>query len=79
MPKYPGLECFFCENKNIRLPQIGISLSMYGDHYSFCRKCLTSLSADAFWDKFFKLMEDPYPPHLTARAIEELKHELENP
>jgi len=76
MPKYPGAKCHFCGSKHIHLPNVGISLSMWGDNYSFCRKCLTDMSAEAFWRTFFKKLKYIYPPRLTDWAIKDMREEL---
>lgn len=57
--------CEFCRSKeNIRVPKAGIALGMGGSDYSFCEKCLTSMSADDFWQKIFELNGYDYPPIL---------------
>ncbi len=72
MPKYPNLECYFCENKDIYIPNMGISTGMSGEDYSFCENCIKSLSADEFWRKVIEKFGFAYPPTLTKEAIEEL-------
>jgi len=58
-------KCYFCEDeKNMRLPKIGIALSQAGNDYTFCKKCLTGMTADKFWKKFFKSLGYQYPPKL---------------
>jgi len=46
-------KCYFCGSNNIVLPEVGIALSMGGDDYSFCEKCLREYSAYKFWEVFF--------------------------
>ncbi len=60
-------QCYFCGRSKLRLPQVGISLSMAGFHYSFCKRCLKRMSADKFWRKFFTLMDYSYPPKLIEK------------
>jgi hypothetical protein len=40
--------CYFCGSKNVALRDVGISMGMGGDDYSFCETCLTSMTADDF-------------------------------
>ncbi|MCK5127959.1 MAG: HNH endonuclease [candidate division Zixibacteria bacterium] len=74
MPKYPTLNCFFCENEDIYIPQMGIATGMSGDDYSFCENCIKSLSADEFWRRIIEKLGFAYPPTLTKEIIEELNH-----
>jgi len=46
---------------------------MGGMDYSFCRRCLTSISADEFWRRMVTGLNCPYPPRLTEHAVQELK------
>ena len=59
--------CHFCGLKTSYLPAVGISLSMGGDDYAFCRKCLRSMTADQFWRKIFKERDYCYPPNLKSQ------------
>ena len=38
------LRCHFCGSTDIRLAEIGIALGMGGDDYSFCQRCLESMT-----------------------------------
>ena len=69
--EYP--KCFFCGSEELRLPIVGISLSMWGDNYSFCDECLKGCTADEFWESFFNLLKYQYPPKLKN---ENLPHEM---
>ena len=53
--------CFLCGSDKA-MPPISIALSMSGDDYSFCRKCLKSMTADKFWSRFIKSHGYVYPP-----------------
>ena len=55
-------KCFFCGSEDILLPEIGIALSMAGDDYSFCKKCLEENTAEEFWKKFFEKLDYIWPP-----------------
>ena len=48
-------ECFFCKRKDLKIvaPEVGISFGMYGNDYSFCHKCLTTMTAYKFWKTIF--------------------------
>ena len=74
-------QCFFCDSKeDIRLPIVGISLSMWGDHYSFCGKCLDETWADGFWEEFFRLLDYSYPPKLKRPMSEHVaEHKGDEP
>ncbi len=54
--------CHFCGSTDIRLEEIGIALGMGGDDYSFCQRCLESMTAQEFWKKIFKSLGAEYPP-----------------
>lgn len=59
------MECFFCKSdKDIILPEVGIALSMGGDDYAFCKKCLDGMSAAEFWQKIFESLNYTWPPKL---------------
>jgi len=60
--------CYFCGSTEIKIPAIGISLSMAGDEYSFCEKCLSGMTADEFWEEFFISLGYAYPPKLAKWA-----------
>lgn len=72
MPKYPTLKCYFCKSLDIYIPEMGISIGMGGDDYSFCENCIKSMSADEFWREIIEKFGFEYPPILTKEAIEEL-------
>jgi len=77
MPEYPGLECYFCESRDIKLPIVGIAFGIGGDDYSFCEECLKGMSADEFWKKILeKETGFSYPPGLAEHAIKRLEKEL---
>ena len=76
MNKY-DMSCYFCGGINIRLPFVGISLSMAGGNYSFCENCLDGMTADQFWEMFFSKNEYNYPPKLAdwaQNALNEGRH-----
>lgn len=66
--KNDGYKCFFCGSDEIKVPVVGISLSMGGDEYSFCEQCLGGMTADEFWEEFFKANNCGYPPKLADWA-----------
>jgi hypothetical protein len=58
------MKCYFCKSdKDIILPKISIALSMGGDDYSFCKKCL-KMPAFKFWQKMFESLGYTWPPEL---------------
>jgi len=57
-------QCYFCGTDKLRVPHVGIGFGMYGFNYSFCYKCLKSMTADQFWRKIFKENDIHYPPKL---------------
>lgn len=60
--------CYFCGSKNVTLRDVGISMGMGGDDYSFCETCLAGMTADEFWRRFFKRHDWVYPPDAAAVA-----------
>lgn len=62
--------CYFCGSKNVALPDVGIAMGMGGDDYSFCGTCLTGMTADEFWRRFFKKHDWDYPPD-SATVVDE--------
>lgn len=62
MADLSGKECFFCESKEVALPDVGIAMGMSGGDYSFCETCLRGMTAEEFWRKFFDKHGWAYPP-----------------
>lgn len=54
------ISCFFCGLKTTRLP-IGIAFGSGGYDYSFCKKCLDSMTAEQFWKKLTHMIGIAYP------------------
>lgn len=75
MAKYPNLKCYFCGSLDIYIPEIGISVGMAGEDYSFCQNCIKSMMADEFWNKIIEKLGFMYPPTLTKEAIKDLAFE----
>ena len=63
-------KCSFCGSNEVKVPGVGISLSMGGNNYSFCEQCLKGMTADEFWEEIFKANEYSYPPKLAEWAQE---------
>jgi hypothetical protein len=55
-------QCAFCGSDDIYLPAVGIALGMGGEDYSFCKRCLTGMTADEFWRRIFDKVGYEYPP-----------------
>jgi hypothetical protein len=58
------LYCLFCGSTDISVPKVGIAFGMAGDDYSFCRKCLESMTAFEFWARMFMHLGYKWPPKL---------------
>lgn len=56
--------CFFCGSEKLRVTEVGISLGMSGNDYSFCFRCLKNITADKFFRKIFNEHGYKYPPKL---------------
>lgn len=51
-PSSEELTCAFCEgHADIIVPEIGIAWGMKGYDYSFCKACLSSMTALEFWQR----------------------------
>ena len=66
--KNDNYKCFFCGSDEIKIPVVSIFLAMGGDEYSFCEQCLNGMTADEFWEEFFKANGHGYPPRLADWA-----------
>ena len=58
-------KCGFCGSTEIYIPEIGISFGMYGESFNFCKKCITGMTANQFWETIFRQHDYEYPPKLT--------------
>jgi hypothetical protein len=56
--------CGTCITKNLSVQSIGIAFGMAGFDYSFCAKCLHSMSAYQFWKKIAHLRDYKFPLHI---------------
>jgi hypothetical protein len=66
--------CYFCGSKNVALRDVGISMGMGGNDYSFCETCLTSMTAAEFWRKFFKEHDWEYPLDAATVTDDRFEH-----
>ena len=60
------MKCLFCGTtirKNLTVQGAGIAIGMYGSDYSFCAKCLKSMTAYKFWKKMADEMGLYFPLH----------------
>lgn len=67
-------ECYFCGSKNVALRDVGIAMGMGGGDYSFCEPCLTGMTADEFWRRFFKEHDWVYPPDAATVTDDRFEH-----
>jgi Pyruvate/2-oxoacid:ferredoxin oxidoreductase delta subunit len=58
--------CAFCKSSDVFIPEVGISFGMAGYDYSFCKKCLSGMTAEEFWHQLFLMHDYEYPPKLIA-------------
>jgi hypothetical protein len=53
--------CASCQSPEVFIPEVGISFGMAGYDYSFCKKCLTGMTAEEFWHRLFTMQTTSTP------------------
>jgi hypothetical protein len=66
------MNCHFCGSSKIFLPSVGIAVGMGGCDYSFCRKCLKTMTAEEFWKVFFTREGYAWPIKLRSGVADEV-------
>jgi len=62
----PDGTCAFCQSEDVFIPRVGIAFGMGGYDYSFCQRCIASMTADEFWRRLFAMNDYTYPPKLVS-------------